>query len=165
MKADKATVQARIEDIARVILDGAMPFQIGPYVAAQEQAGEPPWIIPENGKPLGIRHIRRYVRRAEALIADAARTNRTKLLRRHIAQRQALYARAVSQGDTRAALAVLRDLAELQGLYAPKESKNAGNSDQPTDGQCLAALAKFLERSEAPGAGESTPPVPAPPVQ
>jgi hypothetical protein len=116
MKADKATVQARVEDIARVMLDGAMPFQIGPYVSEQERAGTPPWTLAEGAKPLSSRHIRRLVRRAEALIADAARTNRQKLLRRHLAQRRALYARAVAAGDVRAALAVLDSEAKLEGL-------------------------------------------------
>ncbi len=116
MKADKVTVQARIEDVARVLLDGAMPFQIGPYVSGQETAGEPPWTLPEGAKPLSSRHIRRLVRRAEALIAEAARTNRKRLLQRHLAQRRALYARAVAAGDVRAALAVLDSEAKLEGL-------------------------------------------------
>jgi hypothetical protein len=131
MKADKATVQARIEDIARVILDGAMPFQIGPYLSAQEQAGEPPWKLAEGAKPLSSRHIRRLVRRAEALIAEAARTNRKRLLQRHLAQRRALYARAVQSGDVRAALACARDEAELLGLYPSKKTEVTGKGGGP----------------------------------
>jgi hypothetical protein len=117
MKADKATVQARIEDLARIILDGAMPFQIGPYVSEREQAGEPPWTIPEDGKPLCSRHIRRLVRRAETLIAETVRTNRKNLLHRHLAQRRRLFRMAVAADDVRTALAVLDSEAKLAGLW------------------------------------------------
>jgi hypothetical protein len=117
MKATKATVRARVDDILRVILDGAEPWQIGPYVAEQEQAGAAPWTVPEGGKPLSRRQIRRYVSWAERLLAASCRTDRDKLLRKHAAQRRNLYARALNSGQLNVALAVLRDLAELQGLY------------------------------------------------
>lgn len=42
-----------------------------------------------------------------------------QLLGRHLMQRRALYARALKSNDHRTALQVLRDEAELQGLYPP----------------------------------------------
>src|SRR5262249_14722515 len=123
MKANKATVRARVEDILRVLLDGAQPWQIRQYVAEQEAAGEPPWTVPEGGKPLSERQIRRYCDQADRLIASACRTHRKKLLRRHVARRESLYARAVNKGDERTALAVLRDLGELQGLYGDETTR------------------------------------------
>src|SRR5271165_7147190 len=117
MKASKATVRQRVDDILRVILDGAEPWQIGPYVAEQEQASAAPWTVPDGGKPLSRWQIRRYIGWAERLMAASSRTDRAKLLRKHEAQRRNLFARAVNKGDERTALAVLRDLAELQGLY------------------------------------------------
>jgi hypothetical protein len=121
MKASKATTRARIEDIARVIIGGAVPFQIGPYVAEMEAKGEPPWTIPPDGKPLSRRQIRRYIRWAERLMAQACRTDTEKLLREHIARRLNLYSRAINKGDDRTALAVLQDLAKLQGLYPSED--------------------------------------------
>jgi hypothetical protein len=123
MKASKATVRARVDDILRVIVDGAEPWQIGPYVAEQEQAGAAPWTVPDGGKPLSRRQIRRYVSWAERLMAASPRTDREKLLRKHEAQRRNLYARAVNKGDERTALAVLQDLAKMQDLYPPAKLK------------------------------------------
>jgi hypothetical protein len=49
--------------------------------------------------------------------------SRKKLLRRHLAQRRTLYARAVNNGELRTALAVARDEAELLGLYPARQIK------------------------------------------
>jgi hypothetical protein len=123
MKADKATVRARVEDIARVILDGIMPFQISPYVSEMEAQGASPWAVPDGGSPLSSRQVRRYARWAERLIALTARTGREKSLRNHKARRQSLYARAVNKGDERTALAILADLAKLEGLYPSEDDE------------------------------------------
>jgi len=103
--------------VLRVILDGARPWDLRQYVSDREAAGEAPWTIPAGGKALSERQIRRYAERAERMLADDNRTQRKRLLRHHVAQRQSLYARAVNKGDERTALAVLHDLAVLQGLY------------------------------------------------
>ena len=118
MRATNPIIRQRIEDILRVRLDGAEGWDVRRYVAEQEAAGEPPWTIPEGGKPLSERQIRNYVAAADKLVDESCRQSRKRLLRRHQAQRRQLYARAVSKGDERTALAVLRDLAELQNLYS-----------------------------------------------
>src|SRR5262245_5408513 len=115
-KASKATVQARVEDILRVLLDGAQPWDVRQYVSEKETAGEEPWKLAEGQRPLSERQLRRYVVRAEKLLAESCRTSRKKLLRRHLAQRRALFARAVNQGDVRAALAVADSEAKLLDL-------------------------------------------------
>jgi hypothetical protein len=51
------------------------------------------------------------------LIAESARATRKQRLRVHVARRKSLYARAVNAADYRTALAVLADLAKLEGLY------------------------------------------------
>ena len=137
MKASKATVRARVEDLARVILDGATPWQIRQYVTDQEAAKAPPWTRPEGCKGLSSRQIHRYCERADALIAESYETDREKLLRRHMAQRQNLYARALQKGDDRTALAVLRDQAELQGLYpaAKVKAEHTGAKGGPIEHQ------------------------------
>ena len=73
--------------------------------------------VPQGGKPLSDSQIRRYVAKANDLIAASGRAHRKKLFRRHLAQRRNLYAKAVSQGDIRAALACLDSEAKLCGLF------------------------------------------------
>jgi hypothetical protein len=117
MKATKAQVTARVEEILRIRLDGAEAWAIREYVREKQQEEGSPWQLRPEEKPLSDSQLRRYQQRADALIAESCREGRKKALRRHLAQRRALYARAVNAGDLRAALAVLRDEAELRGLY------------------------------------------------
>jgi hypothetical protein len=123
MRATNPILRQRIEDVLRIRLDGAEGWDVRRYVAEQEAAGEPPWTIPEGGKPLSERQIRNYVAAADRLMDESCRQSRKKVLRRHLAQRRALYARALNKGDERTALAVLRDLAELQGLYGDETAR------------------------------------------
>jgi hypothetical protein len=119
MKPTQATIRQRIDEILSIRLDGAQFFDVRRYVAEKEAAGEPPWTIPEAGRPVSERTLWRYIERTDKLIAESCRGSRKRLLRRHLAQRRNRYAKAVSQGDIRAALAVLTDEAKLIGLYAP----------------------------------------------
>jgi hypothetical protein len=57
---------------------------------------------------------------------------RDQLIRRHLAQRRNLYAKAVLAGDLRTALACVQDEAKLEGLY-PSERK-------PDDGRGVVAF-------------------------
>ncbi|HEY7311890.1 MAG TPA: hypothetical protein VH643_21175 [Gemmataceae bacterium] len=76
-----------------------------------------PWQLPEGGKPLSDSQLWRYIARADAMAAESCRASRKKLMRRHLAQRRHLYAKATLSGDYRTALAILRDEAELLNLY------------------------------------------------
>jgi hypothetical protein len=73
----------------------------------------------------------RYISRADKLIAESCRSSRKKLLRRHLAQRRNLFAKAILAGDYRTALAVARDEAELQGLYPAKKTEVTGKGGSP----------------------------------
>jgi hypothetical protein len=121
-------------------------------VAEQERAGAAPWALPEGGKPLSRRQIRRYAGWAERLLAAASRTDREKALRKHKAQRQGLYARAVNKGDERTALAILADLAKLEGLY-PSEDDALRREAEALRRQ-LAALKEAQRGSDNGGAAE-----------
>jgi hypothetical protein len=121
MKATAATIRARVEDVLRLRLDGAEFWDVRRYVAEQEQAAEPPWVVPAGGKPLSERQLWRYVAQSDRLLAVSSATGRKKRLRVHLARRKSLYARAVAAGDVRAALAVLADLAKLEGLYPSED--------------------------------------------
>src|SRR5262245_47978162 len=117
MKATKETIRKRVEEVHAIRLDGAQFVDIRQYAAEKCAAGEPPWATEKDSPPLSDRTLWRYVQASDRLIAESCREGHRRRLRRHLAQRRNLYAKAVSQGDTRAALACLRDEAELLGLY------------------------------------------------
>jgi hypothetical protein len=117
MRATKAQMKARVEEILRIRLDGAEAWDLREYVREKVAANDPVW----GDQPLSDATLYRYIARADALIAESCRSSSKKLLRRHLAQRRNLFAKAVSAGDYRTALAVAKDEAELQGLYPPKK--------------------------------------------
>jgi hypothetical protein len=130
-KATKALAEARTRDILRIMLDGAEPgWDICEFVREQEQQEGSHWYVGE-GQPLSYSQVRRYVQKAEDLIRESCRTSRKKLLRQHLAMRRSLYGKAVSQGDIRAAVAVLKDLGELQNVYPPKRRVVSGADGGP----------------------------------
>jgi hypothetical protein len=145
MKATAATIRARVEDVLRILLDGAQPWDIRQYVSGREAAGAPPWAVPQGSKPLSERQIRRYCDQADRLIAESCRTHRKQLLRRHLAQRRNLLARALNIGDLRTALAVLDSLAKLLALF-PSE-------DEALRREAEALRKQLRERKEANGGG------------
>lgn len=118
-KATKTTVARRIDEIVQIRLDGAEGFQVLQYVAEKQAAGEEPWKIDDGGKPLAERTVWWYVAQADEVVKESycKEAGRKRLLRLHKARRRNLYAKAVSQGDIRAALACLDSEAKLCGLF------------------------------------------------
>jgi hypothetical protein len=104
MKATKAEIAQRVEAILEIRLSGAEFCDVRKYAQ-------------ENGWQVSDGQLWRYIRKTDDILARTLEQDRQKLLNRHLAQRHALYARAMSVSDYRTALAVLRDQAELQGLY------------------------------------------------
>jgi hypothetical protein len=115
-KADKALSTRRVDDILRIRLDGAQFWDVREFVREKETEKGSAWYLGEGGKPLSDGQIRRYQQKADDLIYSAHERSRKKLFRRHLAQRRNLYARAVTTGDLRTALACLQDEAKLTGL-------------------------------------------------
>ena len=109
-KADAATVRARIDEVLRIRIDGAAYQDVQQYSAEKGWGGEP-------GKPLSERQIREYMARADVLLTKRQEKKHRRIIAMHMARREALYARAVNAADYRTGLAVLSDLAKLQGLY------------------------------------------------
>ncbi len=105
-KSDKATVSRRVQDVVRLLLAGAEFAEIRQYASALE------WGVSD-------RQLRRYVERAYKRLAKSTARDRDQLLGRHLMQRRALYARSIKGNDLRTALQILRDEANLQGLYPP----------------------------------------------
>jgi len=120
-KADKALSARRVDDVLRIRLDGAQFWDVVEFVREKERDPESAWHVAEGDKPLSDGMIRKYQERADALMLSAHEKSRKKLIRRHLAQRRHLYAKANLAGDVRGALACLRDEAELLALYPPKK--------------------------------------------
>jgi hypothetical protein len=122
-KAEALAVAARVDELVRIRLDGAQFWDVREYVREKEAEDGSPWKLVRGAKPLSDSQIRRYVQRADKTIQRSAREKRGAAIRRHIARRENLYAKAVNGGDVCTALAVLRDLAELRGLYPVKKTE------------------------------------------
>jgi hypothetical protein len=114
---DKALMRRRVEEIVRIRLDGAEWWDCCEYVREKEREEGSAWHLAEGQKPLSDASLRRYLSKADRAIAESCRASRKILLRRHLAQRRSLFAKAVSQGDVRTALACLDSEAKLRGLF------------------------------------------------
>ncbi len=123
----KEQVDARVNEILRVMLDGAQRWDFVEFVRQREQESGSPWHVAEGQQPLAYSGIRRYLQKAQKLIASTGEGDRAELLRAHVAKRRNLYAKAVSQGDIRAALSVLDSEARLLGLFPGDETKAGPN--------------------------------------
>ena len=109
-KATAAEVALRVEEVLRIVLDGAQYHDVLQYAA-------------EKGWDLKERQVREYMSRASDLLVERQEKKRKRLVALHLARRDALYARAVNAADYRTALAVLSDAAKLQGLYPVVQAK------------------------------------------
>ena len=121
----------RVEEVLRIRLDGAEFWDVREYVREKELEEGSPWFLEEDRPPLSDSQLWRYVAKADAAIAESCRASSKKLVRRHLAQRRSLYAKAVSAGDFRVALAALDSEAELLGLFPPKKKELTGANGSP----------------------------------
>ncbi len=121
MKATGEQKRRRVEEVLKIRLDGAEIWDVREYVREKEQEKGSLWELPPDGKPLSDSQLWRYMADADKLIAESCRASRKKLIRRHLAQRRNLFAKAVSAGDYRTGLAIGKDKAELEGLYPPQK--------------------------------------------
>ncbi|MBA4067521.1 MAG: hypothetical protein C0501_28190 [Isosphaera sp.] len=103
-KSEKLTVRQRVHEVVRLRLDGARYPDIVQYASAQ-------------GWGVGPRMLRKYQERADLLILLQRDNDREKLFARREAQLERLFAKAVRDHDLGTGLAVLKELAKLQGLY------------------------------------------------
>jgi hypothetical protein len=139
MKSDKATVRKRVEEVLRLRLLGAE------FLDIRQHASEQGWQVSD-------RQLWRYIALGDKILAETLDQDRDRLVRRHVAQRRALYARAVAVSDYRTALAVLKDEGELLKLYPPKRVEASGPEGGPmvfaelTDDERANALAALMAR-------------------
>ena len=122
--ATKRTVDRRDEDILRLRSAGATFWDLRAYVRGKggEEGGA--WHLAPGIKPMSDGNLWRYIQKADKIV-KAASSHRRKLLlrlyaaklRRQVAKLHRLYYKAVQVGDYRTALAILKDEANLLGLY------------------------------------------------
>jgi hypothetical protein len=105
-KSTRAETQKRVDEVLQLRLHGAELPDILQYAA------EKAWCVKE-------RQLRTYIARADRLMAEILNRNRDQLFGRHVMQRRAIFARCMKINDYKTALQVLRDEAQLEGLYAP----------------------------------------------
>jgi hypothetical protein len=94
------------------------------FLDIRQHASEQEWAVSD-------RQLYRYIALGDQILAETLDQDRDRLVRRHVAQRRALYARAVAVSDYRTALAVLKDEAELLKLYPPKRVEASGPDGGP----------------------------------
>lgn len=104
--------EERIREVVRIRIDGAQIHDVADYAA-------------DKGWGLTDQQVRDLVRLADNRLAANTERNRRRILARHIAQLEALYARAVNGADYRTALAVLSSLARVQGLNERRDGERA----------------------------------------
>jgi len=112
-KADKLTKERRVEAVFRLILEGWTPQQI--------RANTAEW-------GLGPAQIGRYMKEARRRFEEGSALSRAELLAEHIAARRQLRREAKGARDK---LAVLKDEAELLGLYPAKRTELTGAEGGP----------------------------------
>ena len=157
MKSTKAEVKQRVEKVFELRLGGANFADIVQYASAPEQA----WGV-------GERQIWNYIEAADKLMIERFDAKAPHLLHRHLLQRGRLFANAMGAGDYRTCLAILKDEAELEGLYPPKKiAPTTPDGQQPytgglPDADRAAALAQLYAAVGARGGGPP-PPQPAGP--
>lgn len=118
--ATSPEVELRVTELVRIRLDGAQFWDVREYVREKEREPGSPWFLIEGRTPLSDTQLGRYIQRADKAIQRSVREKRGRVMRRHLARRENLYAKAVNAGDVNTALAVLRDDAKLRGLYEGK---------------------------------------------
>src|SRR5262249_10515233 len=106
MKSTRAEVRKRVEEVFKLRLGGANFADIVQYASAPEQA----WGVSQ-------RQVWNDIEAADKLIVERFDAKAPYLLNRYLLQRNQLYAHAMSAGNYRTALAVLKDEAQLEGLY------------------------------------------------
>lgn len=116
----KARTLKRVDEVIGLILAGALMRDVLEYAnSADPETGKEPWNVKR-------RTVEKYITLAYRRLARQSDETREQMLARHKAQRRALYARCVRTGDNANARAILKDEAELLGLYPARKVEMGG---------------------------------------
>jgi hypothetical protein len=111
-KSNGDEMAARIEAVMLIRLEGAQLPDVRTF------AGEKGWAVSDS-------MLRKYISKADLRIARVAGPDHESHLRYHLAKRRMLYGRCVTTGEYATALSVLKDEADLLGLYPEKSAPPA----------------------------------------
>ena len=114
-KSTRSETMQRVEQVMLIMLDGGELHDIREFAKSTGE-GKTPWNVSTSS-------LRRYMEKAWKLIERSREKDRGKLFARHIQSRRRMQAKALEQGDIRAAHALARDIAELEGMYPQKKEK------------------------------------------
>jgi hypothetical protein len=152
-KASKNEVAARVEMVFELRIIGGADFgSLRQYASAPTDPDGrklAPWNVSD-------RQLWRYVAAADKLAKERFDSRADHLLAQHMLRRERLYANCNNVGDYRGALNVLRDAAELSGMYdrghAPAQPDPADTAalDAPAVARILAARLREIDRAELP---------------
>lgn len=123
-RADKVQKQKRVEQAVNALLDGERVQVVVNALMEQYDIAE--------------KTAYEYTKEATARINQKTSENIETRISKHRNRLERLYAKAVKQNDVRGAKQILKDLADLDGLDAPKRT------DITTGGQPMQALVKFI---------------------
>ncbi len=145
-RAETPLVQARVDEVTRLRLEGYERRDVQGFVREQEQRPGSLWH--EAGTPpMSITAVDNYLSKADDSLREKHDRTRQHARRRHLAQRRHLYRRLVAKGEEADAAKILKDEAEMLGLYPPKKTaetdargkdKKAGVRDDDAIGALLA---------------------------
>jgi hypothetical protein len=103
-RSTKQQLAKRIEEVLHIMLLGGELHDLREHARGQK------WNVCDGT-------LYRYMQEALSECQKRVEKDRDKLIARHLMQRRSLYARAMEANDLRTALAVVKDEAELYGLY------------------------------------------------
>ncbi len=144
VRVDQATIEARVEEVYRLLLSGATRVDILQFVAKTN----PPWGISN-------RQAENYIAKAYKRFELIVEKRHERIFNKHYARREDLYAKSLNQGNIPAAAGVLKDLDAYLGMYPTMltQEKVAGIVKQFMDAavECIPAdkLSAFLARVES----------------
>lgn len=137
MKSTQAEVAARVDAILKMRLLGAEFHDIRDYANnPRPEENRPAWNVSDS-------QLHRYIAASDKQIGAALKSDTAKILNRHIAMRRALFARCMAVSDYANARGVLKDEAELMGLYPPKALRISNVTDEDIERAVNEELARM----------------------
>lgn len=128
-KSTEGEVEERVSKILGMILDGIAYAEIVRYGAKEWQ--------------IKSRMIDKYIKKANDEIRRRAAIDREREIDFHVEARKRNLTRAVTSKDFRLVKDVLRDLAEMQGLYPKRQMEISTKNIPLTKEEIVTELAKF----------------------
>jgi hypothetical protein len=123
-RASNLVRRRRIEQVLKLRLAGATFPDLRTFAHNLDPEAGTPWTNPGGGL-LSDRALWRLAHEADKVFAESIEKERPLLVAHHVLLRRLIRARALEQGDNRAALAAAADECRLLGLY-PEQQQKAG---------------------------------------